>query len=175
MNSKSKLDKIDFNIENGLKLKATIQLRSIIDKNPNNLEVWDKLAQLYYDAGFFDAAGRFWIFNESDEKHIRDCVEIYEKSVSFSGNQILNDIKFRGDKSNLNQYAKAKLTELEDRSKLETGNIPIFKSENNVKPSVGKWDPLKQKIVQLIFLIVLIFILISTIVGLYHIYRWIFS
>ncbi|WP_370687409.1 DUF6584 family protein [Fulvivirga maritima] len=28
------------------------------------MELWDKLAKLYYDSGFLDAAGKYWILTE---------------------------------------------------------------------------------------------------------------
>jgi len=118
--------KIDFNIDKGLKLKATIQLASLINKNPNDIEFRNRLAMLYYKAGFLDAAGKFWILNDSKEKYIRECVELYEKTVNYSGNKILNDIKFKGNKSLLNSYAQDKIKKLEEDSLTKTNYIPTF-------------------------------------------------
>ncbi|MEP2237107.1 MAG: DUF6584 family protein, partial [Maribacter sp.] len=89
MNLKEKLDKIDSEIEKGLKFKSSDRLRNLIQDNPNEIQLWYKLAELYYESGFLDAAGKYWILTEPTEERIRKCVAIYEKSVNYSGYQIL--------------------------------------------------------------------------------------
>lgn len=44
---------------------------------------------------------------------MENAVEIYRKSLSNSGNAILKDIVFRGDKNLLDEYALKVITELE--------------------------------------------------------------
>ena len=126
--------KIDFNIENGLRFRAAIQLGSLIANNPNNLELRDQLANLYYQAGFYDAAGKFWILNASKEPHVQKCVELYEKSVNYSGYTILQDIKFKGDKALLNEFAQNKLKQLEADSLEKVKHIPTFIKEKKEEP-----------------------------------------
>lgn len=48
MSLKEKIAKIDSEIELGLKFKAADRLRNLIQENPNELELWNKLAELYY-------------------------------------------------------------------------------------------------------------------------------
>lgn len=105
---KKKLEKIDFEVENGLKFKASDRLRNLIQENPNETQLWNKLAELYYESGFLDSAGKYWILTEPTEDRIKKCVEIYEKSVNYSGYQILQEIVFRGDKSKLSEFAQNK-------------------------------------------------------------------
>ena len=127
MDLKEKLDKIDSEIEKGLKFKSSDRLRNLIQDNPNEIQLWYKLAELYYESGFLDAAGKYWILTEPTEERIRKCVSIYEKSVNYSGYQILQDIVFRGDKSKLNDYAKSRLAELELSSREQVNYIPEYK------------------------------------------------
>lgn len=47
MSLKEKLEKIDFEIQNGLKFKASDRLRNLIQENPNETQLWNKLAELY--------------------------------------------------------------------------------------------------------------------------------
>ena len=135
---KEKLEKIDFEIENGLKSKASDRLRNLIQENPNEIQLWNKLAELYYESGFLDSAGKYWILTEPTDERIKKCVEIYEKSVNYSGYQILQEIMFRGDKSKLSEFAQNKLTELEADSKKKTGYVPKFNPKNNKQKRASK-------------------------------------
>lgn len=123
---KKQLDKIENDITQGLKFKSADRLRNLINEHPHNMDLWNRLAELYYQAGFLDAAGKYWIFIEPTQPHIKECVEIYEKSVNYSGTTILNDLKFRGDKSKLSSYGQAKLTQLEKNSREKSGYVPKF-------------------------------------------------
>jgi cytochrome c-type biogenesis protein CcmH/NrfG len=172
---KEKLEKIDSEIENGLKFKASDRLRNLIQENPNETQLWNKLAELYYESGFLDSAGKYWILTEPTDERIIKCVEIYEKSVNYSGYQILQEITFRGDKTQLSEFAQKKLAELESDSKERTNHIPEF------KPKVNKPKKQNQKYVQtfkdklggyVIFGIVAV-ILVLIIIGFVSVIKWI--
>lgn len=60
---------------------------------------------------------------------MKNAVEIYRKSVSDSGNAILKDIIFRGDKDCLDEYAMKVMAELERDSFKATKHIPVFKTK----------------------------------------------
>ena len=81
-----------------MKYKAADRLRNLINEYPDELGLRNNLAELYYDAGFLDAAGKYWIFTESNQPHIKQCVKLYRESVNNSGNQILKDVIFKGNK-----------------------------------------------------------------------------
>jgi hypothetical protein len=123
----NKLDVIDREIAKGLKMRAADRLRNLLGYYPDELIIREKLAKLYYDAGFFDAAGKYWILTKPTEDHIKKCVEMYEKSVNYSGNQILKELVFRGDRSKLSLYAQHKLEALEANSKSKVGTVPTYK------------------------------------------------
>lgn len=176
MSLENKLNKIDLEIENGLKSKAINRLRSLIQENPNETQLWNKLAELYFESGFLDSAGKYWILSEPIKDRIKNCVEIYEKSVNYSGYQILQEITFRGDKSKLSEYAQKKLTALESDSKKKTNHIPEF------LPKVNKRQKQKQKHKKtfqdkfggcLVFAI-LAAIVILIIIGFVTVIKWIF-
>lgn len=176
MNLKEKLDKIDSEIENGLKFKATDRLRNLIQENPNEIELWNKLAELYYESGFLDSAGKYWILTEPTDDRIKKCVEIYEKSVNNSGYQILQELVFRGDKSKLSDYAQKKLTELESDSKEKANYIPKFNPKTN-KQKKNDYDhkqTFKEKLGGFIFFSVLALIVILIIIGFVTAIQWIF-
>lgn len=107
-------------ITKGLKLKAANRLRNVINTYPDNMEARNALAQLYYEAGFYDAAGLFWMLTEPTSEQIKECTAIYEATVNHSAIQILKDIKYRGDKSGLPYYAIQKLNALEETMRRKT-------------------------------------------------------
>ena len=88
----NKLTNIEKEIKDGLKLKACDKLRNLINQYPNDLSLYDKLANVYFESGFYDAAGKYWILIEPKNENIRSCVDIYKKSVNNSGTKILQDL-----------------------------------------------------------------------------------
>lgn len=171
-----KLKKIDIEIENGLKFKAANRLRNLIQENPDAIELRNKLAELYYQSGFLDAAGKYWILTEPTDDRIKKCVQIYEKSVNNSGYQILQEIVFRGDKSKLSVYAQKKLTELEYDSKEKVNHIPKFYPKNNKskQKSAKNKSTIKDRIIEFIFFSVLISIVLLIIIGIVTVIKWLF-
>jgi len=176
MSKHSALRKIEFNINNGLKLKAAVQLGTLINKNPNNIELRNRLAELYFEAGFLDAAGKFWILNDSKDQNVKRCVEIYEKSVNHSGNRILLDLKFRGDKTLLSRYAQNKLAELEKDSLDKTNSIPDFKEKENehIEANTKKNNPILEKLGCGIAIAIVLFLVAAVIIGSKAIFQWLF-
>ncbi len=171
------LHKINQEIELGLKHKASIRLRSMINSDPDNLELRNLLAQMYYDAGFFDAAGKFWLLYATNDYQVIKCTELYESSVNYSGNQILKEIKFRGDKNKLSSFAKEKLEALENDSLLKTGHIPYYQRlnlEGNKLETFSKPTPIINIFGCLIGLIIIVAIIIIFILGLINAYVWLF-
>ncbi|WP_437371865.1 DUF6584 family protein [Maribacter litoralis] len=176
MSLKEKLEKIDSEIENGLKFKASDRLRNLIQENPNETQLWNKLAELYYESGFLDSAGKYWILTEPTEERIKKSVEIYEKSVNHSGYQILQDIVFRGDKSKLSNYAKNKLTELESNSKEKANYVPKFLPKKN-KQRAKNGSPkmtFKDKLISYSIGAVFIALVVCMIIGIVTVIGWLF-
>ena len=166
-------EKIDLEFKNGLRFKATNRLRSLIQENPNQMELWNTLAEYYYESGFLDAAGKYWILTEPSEERIKQCVEIYEKSVNFSGYQILQEIVFRGDKTKLSKYAQQKLTALELDSKEKMKFIPKFNPKINIKHKNNQKHSMKEKWIEMIGPILLLIIIFLLIVGFVTVIKWI--
>lgn len=176
MSLKEKIAKIDSEIENGLKFKAADRLRNLIQENPNEIELWNRLAELYFESGFLDAAGRYWILTEPTDDRIKKSVEIYEKSVNNSGYQILQDIVFRGDKSKLSKFAQKKLSELELDSKQKANYVPKFNPKKN-KERAKKGSPkmtFRDKLTVYPIVGIFIFLAICSIIGVITVVKWIF-
>ncbi|MBL1223455.1 hypothetical protein JET18_21635 [Chryseobacterium sp. L7] len=119
--------RIEKDLEGGRKKKACNRLRNLINQFPDDLSLRKKLGQIYFEAGFLDEAGKFWILSEPDDKEMENAVEIYKRSLSYSGNAILKDIVFRGDKNILSDCAQRALKDLENDSLKKTNHIPEYK------------------------------------------------
>ncbi|WBX96149.1 DUF6584 family protein [Chryseobacterium gambrini] len=125
--------RIEQDLKAGRKKKACDRLRNLINEFPDDLSLRDKLAKIYYDSVFKDEAGKFWILSEPQNFEMKEAVEMYRNSLSNSGNAILKDIVFRGDKTQLSEYAKNILKELETDSFKKTKHIPDFKRKQREK------------------------------------------
>ena len=176
MNLKEKLNKIDSEIESGLKFKASDRLRNLIQENPNETQLWNKLAKLYYESGFLDATGKYWILTEPTDEEIKKCVEVYEKSVNYSGYQILQEIVFRGDKTKLSEFAQNKMAKLESDSKKKADYVPEFKPKTNKQKRIRGNSNLtfKDKLTVYPIIGVFVFLAICSIIGVVSVIKWIF-
>ncbi|PTT37329.1 hypothetical protein DBR28_09910, partial [Chryseobacterium sp. HMWF028] len=132
------LYRIEQDLKAGRKKKACDRLRNMINQFPDDLSLRKKLGQIYFDAGFLDEADKFWILSSPENNEMENAVEIYRKSLSDSGNAILKDIVFRGDKNLLDEYAWKVITELEQNSLKITKHIPVFKTKTREKGSYSE-------------------------------------
>lgn len=153
-------DKIEQDLKEGKKKKACDRLRNLINQFPDDLSLRKKLGQIYYEAGFIDEAGKYWILSQPENKEMEKAVALYRKTLGNSGNAILKDIVFRGNKAQLNEYAMNVFTELEKDSLKKTKYIPDFKPKTREKGnySEGKGS---RGFLNKIFIVVLIVFLIS--------------
>lgn len=170
------LYRIEQDLKAGRKKKACDRLRNMINQFPNDLSLRKKLGQIYFEAGFLDEAGKFWILSSPENNEMENAVEIYRKSLSDSGNAILKDIVFRGDKNLLDEYAWKVITELEQNSLKITKHIPVFKTKTREKGSYSenKTDFLS-KIVTCLVIGLIILIPVLGIVKLFEIISSLFS
>ncbi|KAA2217669.1 DUF6584 family protein [Chryseobacterium sediminis] len=125
--------RIEQDLKEGRKKKACDRLRNMINQFPNDITLRKKLGQIYFEAGFLDEAGKFWILSAPENNEMKNAVEIYRKSLSNSGSAILKDIVFRGDKDCLDEYATNVMDALEQNSFKVTKHIPVFKAKKREK------------------------------------------
>lgn len=163
--------RIDQDLKEGKKKKACDRLRNLINQFPDDLSLRIRLGQIYYEAGFLDEAGKFWILSEPENDEMKNAVALYRKSLSNSGNAILKDIVFRGNKALLYEYAMNVYTELEIDSLKKTKHIPDFKPKTREKGNYPKSEA-KTSFVNKIFMVVLIVFLISLpILGVFKLFE----
>jgi len=170
-----KLSRIEKDITNGLKYKSADRIRNWINQHPHELDLRKRLGELYYEGGFLDAAGRYWIFIESDNPEVKRCVDIYRQSVKNSGTQILLDLKYRGSKEYLPPYAQGVIEQLEKDSLERSNYVPSFKPKSKYQPPIATKSIWPDWMVgSFISLIVLLF-LVSLVVGLIKVIGWLFT
>ncbi len=176
MSLESKLERVETDIQNGLKYKSADRLRNLINQYPNEQKLWNRLAELYYESGFLDGAGRYWILTEPTDDRIKKSIETYEKSVNYSGYQILQEITYRGDKSKLTEYGKKKLNELEINSTEKVNYIPEFSKKinrNERKKQKNIKRTFKDKLIEKIIITLVISVPIFAIIGIIIVIDWI--
>ena len=172
MDLEEKIGRVDNDLDKGLKKRAIDRLHGLIKTYPDELVFRTKLGHIYLDIGFKDNAGQFFILEQDRTNEMDKAVTIYLDSVNKSGWKILNDIQFQGNKDNLNEFAKQRLTEFEEWSKKETGRIPTFRKKKIGLPrtkQTGTWD-----MTAVLIFGGLISVVILTIIGLVTVLRWIF-
>lgn len=164
-------EKIEQDLKEGKKKKACDRLRNLINHFPDDLSLRKRLGQIYYDAGFIDEAGKYWILSVPENKEMEKAVVLYRKTLGNSGSAILKDIVFRGSKAQLNEYAMKVFAELEKDSLKKTKHIPDFKPKTREKGNYSELEA-KTSFVNKIFIVALIAFLISLpILGIFKLFE----
>ncbi|WP_288434663.1 DUF6584 family protein [uncultured Chryseobacterium sp.] len=170
------LYRIEKDLKDGGKKKACDRLRNMINQFPNDLSLRKKLGQIYFEAGFLDEAGKFWILSAPENDEMKKAVELYTKSLGHSGSAILKDIVFRGDKDFLDEYALKVITELEKDSVRVTKHIPVFKTKTREKGNYSETQTgFLSKIVICLVIGLVILVPVLGIVKLFEIISSLFS
>lgn len=164
-----KLAAINCDIELGRKQRAADKLRKLICQNPEEIDLWFITGELYYNSGFLDMAGRYWLFYPSVEPHITKAIDIYKESVNFSSTQMLRDIKFSGSAENLPLYSQNIIESLEKDAFKSTGFVPRYNNTPYV-PEKEKFRPpsiskIKQNFGCLLGIVLIVFVITLLIVG----------
>lgn len=94
----------------GLKAKAVNRLNLLIKEYPDEMRVRETLWQLYFDSGFYDAAGLQWLLCDATPEREK-CVSLYIRSINGSARQALREYKYRGNEGLLPVNAQKKLKE----------------------------------------------------------------
>ncbi|RDI12093.1 DUF6584 family protein [Flavobacterium sp. AG291] len=164
----NQLQQAEAEIKKGQKFKAVNRLKNVINSFPDEMGARAMLAQLYYEAGFYDAAGLYWILAEPTEDYIKECVTVYKTSVNYSPIQILKDIKYRGDKLRLPAYALQTLDQLEQEKYKKNQSSKKYKQRLAEEAASKRYDWIGGAVFLLIAL-VFIFGFVNGIISLWNI------
>nr|WP_322624122.1 DUF6584 family protein [uncultured Flavobacterium sp.] len=145
----------------GLKAKAVNRLNLLIKEYPDEISVRETLGQLYFDAGFYDAAGLQWLLCETTPEREK-CVSIYFKTINGSARQALREYKYRGKEEVLPDYALAKLKALQ--LKANTSGKKNYK-QHTTPPPVKEISPIVSNLTKLGCLLFVIVFVIALLIG----------
>jgi cell division protein FtsB len=105
---------------------------------------------------------------EPTHDYIKESVELYKESIRNSPVQIIKDLKYRGDKSKLPEYARKRLMYIEDKVK----NISC-KSKGYIKPGKhNKTISIKEKLISRLLLGILVLCILFFIIGTITVISW---
>lgn len=134
MAKRETLAKINTDLQSGRKQRAITRLRSLVAAYPYDLSLRNQLAEIYYDAGFMDMAGLYWLLHQPTDKRMKKAIAVYQVSVNHSAQQMLRDLAFHGDKNELEAYALNQLNQLE-ALKAKLNNASALEKQSNPKRS----------------------------------------
>ncbi|NVK64889.1 MAG: hypothetical protein HWE22_09900 [Flavobacteriales bacterium] len=168
-----KWKEIQRDIDAGYKFRAADRLKKLLQFYPEESFINNKLAELYYDAGFYDAAGKYWLWYPSNEYRVVRSIEIYRESMGNSATRILNDIQFNGDKSKLRNFSREIIEELEEESEEEGGFV--YKEPVDIEDYYEDHfvDDTQNSGCGLVAILILALFISSLVVGFYTIISWI--
>lgn len=166
------LEKAEREIKEGLKQKAAGRLKNVLNTYPDAMEAREMLAEMYYSSGFIDMAGKYWYLTPPTEEHIQRSIEVYEQSVNHSSFQILKDLKYKGHKTALPEYARKKLLILENNIKDIGHGLPYkpISSNNSIDDVYQK--TFIDKLVPILFISIITLCLLFFIVGVITAISW---
>lgn len=166
------LEKAKREIKEGLKQKAAGRLKNVLNTYPDAMEAREMLAEMYYNSGFIDMAGRYWYLTPPIEERIQKSIEVYEKSVNYSSFQILKDLKYKGHKTALPEYARKKLLTLENDIKGMGHGLP-YKPITSNNPIYDIYQKtFMDKLVPILFISIITLCLLFFIVGVITAISW---
>lgn len=122
MSIETTLLKIEADLDGGRKGLAVKRLRSLIKTNPTNILLRNRLAEIYYDAGFIDTAGLYWLLSEPKNNKMRHAVAVYKQTAG-SAQQILDDLGRLKDIEKLDNFSKHELEAYQFQYKKKMCNL----------------------------------------------------
>jgi hypothetical protein len=168
---REKLELIQHEVDAGFKAKALDRLENMLRYDPENLELWNAIAQVYYDSGFKAKAGKYWLFYPSNDYKVVKCAELYRESMNSNAQRILRDLNFRGNMQLLPRFSREILEamELEAYGEIQQAQVQFEKIEVN--------QTFAQKLLAKLFMILACSaILIGPYsVGIYYLIKWLKS
>ncbi|AXG72723.1 hypothetical protein DVK85_00135 [Flavobacterium arcticum] len=169
------LEKAQTEINKGLKQRAINRLKNVLNTYPDATEAREVLALLYYESGFLDMAGLYWVLTEPTHDYIRKSVKVYQESVNNSPIQILNDLKYRGDKSGLPEYARKRLLSIENEVKSMGHSVRYKPKKYKELDNINYKETFKEKLITKLLIGIFFLCILFFITGIVTAISWIIS
>ncbi|MCI0765026.1 DUF6584 family protein [Bacillus sp. TL12] len=156
------LIRIEKDIENHDLGKARDRLHGLIQAYPEDLSLRKKLGDIYFRLQYPTMAGRYWYLEENKTPEMLQACQQFEKSMGNSPNEIVRALKFKGDSAIINNLS------------LQYNN-PTIQSRVVEQIVQGPEENWKDNFVHFGCISIIVAIFISTCIGLYTIFNWLFS
>lgn len=134
MSKEEVLQRIKKDIESGDLGKAKERLKTLVYKFPNDFELREMLAEIYYKTHQYAQAGRFWYLSENKTERMKKACKEFEKFCQYSPWVIRDLICF--------MTSKHKTMDIEKLPTDESVRI-INDLQKRIKKSI--WKPSKSK------------------------------
>ncbi len=173
MSKERTIEKIENELINDNLGKARDRLHGLISTYPDDLSLRVKLAEIYHRLKFPQMSGRYWYLEEKKTKEMEDACLSFEQSCGNNAFQLLSALRFRGNIDTIaSDFAREKLLSLQKECKDKFGYYPDYtlKKKDQRTPS----DDGSTK-VAIIALSVICFVIISAIIGIIVIIKWIIN
>lgn len=119
MSIESTLEKVELDIAAGDLGLARERLHGLIASYPYQLDLRERLAEVYWQLQYPAMAGRYWYLANDDLPHRRQACARFEAVCGQDPLQILQALKFRGSLEEVSDpYARQKLQELQQQVKM---------------------------------------------------------
>ncbi|HEK9099041.1 TPA: DNA helicase [Bacillus pseudomycoides] len=154
--------KIEKDIENHDLGKARERLHGLIHSYPSDLSLRKKLGDIYFRLHYPTMAGRYWYLEENKTPEMIQACQQFEKSLGNSPNKIVRALKFKGDSAIINNLSL----------KYSCSVIQSRVIEQIAQEPEETW---KDNLVHIGCISIVAAIFVSTCIGLYTIFNWLFS
>jgi hypothetical protein len=108
------LVRVEADMESGDLGKARDRLHSLVHDHPDHFDLRTRLADVYHRLQFPSMAGRYWYLEEHRPPEMEAAVTAFEQSCGGDPLLMLSALKFRGDLSQAPDYARGRLTALQE-------------------------------------------------------------
>ena len=108
---------IDQEIAQGAHESAKIQLHDLLNENPNNLTIRQKLGDVYWDLEQPEVAGRYWFLIEAETPEMVAATYAFTSACKNEPYEILRRLEFNGEVGELeSEFAKYMLINLKSEA-----------------------------------------------------------
>lgn len=178
MKKEKLLKQIKKDLKSGNLGRARDRYHTLMLKYPDDLEIREGLAELYFKLNLPAKAGRYWYLSSKKEDGIRNSIEIFEKSCGNDPYVILSKLQLNLEiEKKVRNDILEKINRLKEECLKKHGHLPEFKWKEKSKTEqrkeyVSDLDKLKKKDFSPAFRAFLIIITILMIAGVLYLFAY---
>jgi hypothetical protein len=116
MSVEETLQKIEDEIKIGKLGKARDRLNGLLSNDPTNLQLRERMGDIYWKLQMPEVAGKYWYFVENKTAEMTEAVKEFEKYCGNDPMQILFSLDYRKE-NETNVYVNTILSNLDNKAK----------------------------------------------------------